>query len=69
MNGANAVQAMLGAIWPSFLTLENDIPENQGTATNTMVAFFLFWLAHFPFLYMRPNQLRWLFIAKTVIVP
>ena len=69
MNGANAVQVMLGAMWPSFLTLPNHIPKDQGIATNTLVAFFLFWLAHLPFLYMRPNQLRWLFIAKSVIVP
>ncbi|KAE9967294.1 hypothetical protein EG328_008297 [Venturia inaequalis] len=69
MNGANTVRVMLGAIWPSFLTLENSIPESQGIATNTMVSFFLFWLAQIPFLYMHPNNLRWLFMAKTVIVP
>lgn len=69
MNGANTVRVMLGAIWPSFLTLENTIPESQGIATNTMISFFLFWLAQIPFLYMHPNNLRWLFMAKTIIVP
>ena len=60
---------MLGAIWPSFLTMKNHIPESQGIATNTMIAFFLFWLFQIPFLYMHPNNLRWLFMAKSVIVP
>lgn len=69
MNGANTVRVMIGAIWPSFLTLENQIPESQGIATNTMVSFFIFWLIQIPFLCMHPNNLRWLFMAKSVIVP
>ncbi|KAF4313539.1 putative ncs1 allantoate transporter protein [Botryosphaeria dothidea] len=69
MNGANTVRVMLGAIWPSFLTLPNHIPEDEGIETNTMIAFFLFWLAQIPFLYMHPNNLRWLFMVKSVIVP
>lgn len=69
MNGANAVRVMIGAIWPSFLTLKNDIPESQGIETNTMVSFLLFWLFSTPFLLMHPNDLRWLFMAKTIIVP
>jgi NCS1 family nucleobase:cation symporter-1 len=69
MNGANAVRVMIGAIWPSFLTLKNDIPESQGIETNTMVSFLLFWLLSTPFLLMHPNDLRWLFMAKTIIVP
>ena len=68
-NGANTVRVMLGAIWPSFLTLPNHIPESQGIATNTMISFLIFWIAQIPFLYMHPNNLRWLFMAKSVIVP
>jgi len=52
MNGANTVRVMLGAIWPSFLTMKNTIPLNQGITTNTMISFVLFWLAQLPFLYM-----------------
>lgn len=69
MNGANTIRVMLGAIWPSFLTLKNDLPADAGITTNTMVAFFLFWLIQIPFLYMHPNNLRWLFMVKSVIVP
>ena len=69
MNGANTVRVMIGAIWPSFLTLKNTIPESQGIATNTMISFFIFWLAQIPFLVMHPNKLRWLFMVKSIIVP
>jgi nucleobase:cation symporter-1, NCS1 family len=69
MNGANTVRVMIGAIWPSFLTLKNHIPESQGIDDATMISFFLFWLAQVPFLCMHPNQLRILFMAKSVIVP
>ncbi|KAL6173526.1 hypothetical protein ACJQWK_01071 [Exserohilum turcicum] len=69
MNGANAVRVMIGAIWPSFLTMKNDIPKSQGIDTATMISFFLFWLGSLPFLVMHPNQLRWLFMAKSIIVP
>lgn len=69
MNGANTVRVMLGAIWPSFLTLPNHIPESQGIDDATMISFFLFWLGQLPFLFMHPNQLRFLFMAKSIIVP
>ncbi|KAL6704511.1 hypothetical protein ACN47E_008140 [Coniothyrium glycines] len=69
MNGANSVRVMIGAIWPSFLTLHNGIPESQGIETNTMISFFIFWLLSVPFLCMHPNTLRWLFMAKSIIVP
>ena len=51
------------------LTLKNTISEDQGIETNTMISFFLFWLLSVPFLCMHPNNLRWLFMAKSVIVP
>ncbi|KAL4940458.1 hypothetical protein BDV06DRAFT_213442 [Aspergillus oleicola] len=69
VNGANSVRVMIGAIWPSFLELENTIPEDQGITSNTMVAYLVFWIVQFPFLWMSPNQLRWLFLVKSVLVP
>lgn len=69
VNGGNAVRVMLGAIWPSYLTLPNGIPESQGITTNGMVGFLIFWLVQFPFLCLHPNRLRWLFTVKSVLVP
>ncbi|KAJ5502746.1 hypothetical protein N7463_005620 [Penicillium fimorum] len=69
VNGGNAVRVMIGAIWPSFLNLHNGIPESQGITTSGMIGFFLFWLLQVPFLCMHPNNLRWLFTVKSVVVP
>lgn len=69
MNGANTVRVMLGAIWPSFLRLHNPLPASADIDTQTMICFFLFWLIQVPFLLLHPNQLRWLFMAKSIIVP
>ncbi|CEJ59788.1 Putative NCS1 allantoate transporter [Penicillium brasilianum] len=69
VNGGNSVRVMIGAIWPSYLTLHNDIPESQGITTNGMVAFLIFWIFQFPFLCMHPNKLRWLFTIKSIVVP
>ncbi|KAJ5973204.1 hypothetical protein N7481_010414 [Penicillium waksmanii] len=69
VNGANAVRVMIGAIWPSYLTLHNDIPESQGITTNTMIGFLIFWIVQLPFLCLHPNRLRWLFTVKSVLVP
>lgn len=69
VNGGNAVRIMLGAIWPSFLTLPNGIPKSQGITTSEMVGYLIFWVIQFPFLCMHPNRLRWLFVVKSVIVP
>ena len=69
VNGGNAVRIMLGAIWPSFLTVHNGIPQSQGISTNGMVGYLIFWIFQFPFLCMHPNKLRWLFAVKSILVP
>jgi hypothetical protein len=69
VNGGNSVRVMIGAIWPSYLDLHNDIPASQGITTNGMVAFLIFWIFQFPFLCMHPNKLRWLFTIKSIVVP
>ncbi|CEN62715.1 hypothetical protein ASPCAL09347 [Aspergillus calidoustus] len=69
VNGGNSVVVMLGAIWPSFLNIPNGLPEGEGITTQGMVGFLLFWLFQIPFLLVHPNQLRWLFLFKSIIVP
>jgi NCS1 nucleoside transporter family len=69
VNGGNSVRVMIGAIWPSYLDLHNDIPASQGITTNGMVAFLIFWIFQLPFLCMHPNKLRWLFTIKSMVVP
>ena len=69
MNGANAVRALITAMAPGFMSVPNGIPPEQGVASNQMISFFIFWCIQLPFLYMRPNTLRWLFVAKAIYVP
>jgi len=38
-------------------------------STRDMTSYFLFWLAQLPFFFLNPNQLRWAFLLKTVVVP
>ena len=63
------MQVMITAIWPSFGRLPNHIAASEGITTAGMISFFLFWLMQVPFLYMHPNNLRYLFIAKSIVVP
>ncbi|OKL61105.1 hypothetical protein UA08_03326 [Talaromyces atroroseus] len=69
VNGGNSVAVMLGAIWPSFLHIPNTLPAGEGITTQGMVGFLLFWLLQIPFLMVHPNRLRYLFLAKSIIVP
>jgi len=34
-----------------------------------MLCFFLYWLIQFPFMFISPQKIRWLFLAKAAIVP
>ena len=69
MNGANAVRVMIGAIWPSFLQIPNGIRPGEGIPTAGMVGFVVYWVVQFPFLCIRPDRVRWVFLAKAVLVP
>ncbi|WEW60093.1 hypothetical protein PRK78_005578 [Emydomyces testavorans] len=69
MNGGNAVRNMIGAIWPSFLDMKNTISEEQGITTNGMISYVVYFILQFPFLCIHPNKLRWMFIAKSTVVP
>ena len=33
-----------------------------------MISYFIFWLIQFPFMLVSPQKIRWLFIAKAIIV-
>lgn len=56
---------MLQAVFGShFTSIPNSIPVSVGFTTQQMLAFFLYWLIHIPFVFFRPNQLKWLFTLK-----
>ena len=58
---------MLKALFPSIANIPNRL--NGDITTTGMLCYFLFWLLQFPFLFISPHSLRWLFLAKALIVP
>ena len=34
-----------------------------------MLSYFIYWTIQFPFLLVSPQRIRWLFLAKMIIVP
>src|ERR1700761_9293884 len=60
---ANILRAIFGH---NYTDIPNHIPASQGITSAGLVAFFLFWLIHLPFTFLRPYQLKWLFNLKVV---
>jgi NCS1 family nucleobase:cation symporter-1 len=76
---------MLKAIWPSIAHLPNHLPPSTNITTSGarqlvfieyilkysegMICFFLYWSIQFPFMFVSPQKIRWLFLAKSIIVP
>jgi NCS1 family nucleobase:cation symporter-1 len=61
---------MLAAIWPSLPTrIPNDLPSSANTTSVDLLCFFLFWIISLPFLYIHVSKLRWLFVAKMILIP
>jgi len=67
--GSALVGNMLRAIFGhAYTDIPNHIPKSVGITTAGMLAFFLFWLAHMPFTFLRPYHLKWFFNVKTCIM-
>jgi len=76
---------MLKAIWPSIAKMPNLLPASanitsSGAPSPTLwvicltlligfLCYFLYWLIQFPFLFVSPHKIRWLFFAKGVLTP
>ncbi|KAF4624327.1 hypothetical protein G7Y89_g13845 [Cudoniella acicularis] len=68
-SGASFMSNILRCIFGhKFTDIPNHILESVGITTSGMLAFFLFWLVHFPFCAFRPYQLRGFFWFKSIIV-
>jgi len=61
----NMLRCIFGHKWTD---IPNHIPASQGINSAGLLAFFLFWLVHFPFCAFRPYQLRKFFWFKAIIV-
>jgi len=68
-SGASFMSNILRCIFGhNFTDIPNHIPASIGITSANMLAFFLFWLVHFPFCAFRPYQLRAFFWFKSIIV-
>ncbi|KAK5136155.1 hypothetical protein LTR08_003992 [Meristemomyces frigidus] len=67
--GGQCLQVMISAIWPSFNHFENRLPASANVTSAELLCFFLFIIVQLPLLYLHVSNLRYLFMAKTVIMP
>ena len=45
------------------------MPGQKLILSKGMICYFLYWLIQFPFMFVSPQKIRWLFLAKAMIVP
>lgn len=67
--GGQCLQIMISAIWPSFDDFPNHLPESAHVTSAELLCFFLFILVQLPLLWLHVSSLRYMFMAKTVVMP
>ncbi|KAK7203033.1 permease for cytosine/purines, uracil, thiamine, allantoin-domain-containing protein [Myxozyma melibiosi] len=67
--GAECVRTVLFAIWPSFRTLKNTLPESANITTNFMISWFIYFLLCIPVHLIKIENTRWYFLFKTCLTP
>lgn len=67
--GSECVYQMLKAIWPSVQHVPNRLSPSANITTVGMMCYFLYWLIQFPFMFVSPQRIRWLFLVKALVVP
>ncbi|THU82470.1 NCS1 nucleoside transporter family [Dendrothele bispora CBS 962.96] len=65
---SSCTAVMIGAIWPSFQTIPNHIPEHIGITTQGMVAYIVAWTIQLPFLVIPPVKMKYLFVVKSIVM-
>ncbi|KAF5374309.1 hypothetical protein D9758_004637 [Tetrapyrgos nigripes] len=56
--GGQSTKVVIAAIWPSFLTMKNTLPESAHMETNDCIAVIVFWVASLPWLIIPPEYYR-----------
>ncbi|KAK9448188.1 permease for cytosine/purines, uracil, thiamine, allantoin-domain-containing protein [Limtongia smithiae] len=67
--GAECVQSMLYAIWPSFRNVPNRLPENANITTQFMTAYIIYFVTCLPCHYVGVHKMKWLFLIKAIATP
>jgi len=58
---------MIGAIWPSFHSLKNTLPEGLGIDTQEMIGFLVLFIFQAPLALIPVHKLKWFFSVKAYI--
>lgn len=61
---AVALRAIFGSAWER---IPNTLPASAGITSANLLAFFVFWIVQFPFMFVHPVVIRHLFVAKSVV--
>lgn len=56
-------------LWCASTTMPLSKSYTNAHLSEGMICYFLYWLIQFPFLLVSPQKIRWLFLAKAIIVP
>lgn len=67
--GSECVYQMIRAIWPSVANIPNRLPEGANITTSGIMCYFIYWIIQFPFMFISPQKLRYIFALKSAIVP
>jgi hypothetical protein len=67
--GGTAVTQIITAIWPSYGSLHSSLPASASITSKGLISYFMYHVLHTPFLFIRPDKLKWMFLAKTILVP
>ncbi|KAK2746747.1 hypothetical protein FQN55_005474 [Onygenales sp. PD_40] len=60
------LRCIFGDLW---YKMPNHLPESSGTTSRDLLAFFLFWFIQFPFQFVHPTRIRFIFAAQAIVVP
>lgn len=63
-----AVKVVIGAIWPSFYTLHNTLPESSGIELNTFIGLIIFAAVSYVLLLIPPERYRKPFVVGSVLI-
>ncbi|KAF2084926.1 cytosine-purine permease [Saccharata proteae CBS 121410] len=65
--GAECVDTILRAIWPSFANIPNHLPESANITTEMMISYVIYFIVVLPFHWIHPRNLKLFFTIKSCL--
>ncbi|EPQ31101.1 uncharacterized protein PFL1_01290 [Pseudozyma flocculosa PF-1] len=67
--GGQCITLVLRCLAPSYNNIHNGLSDSAGVTTRDFLSFFLFSLISLPIVYLKPQDVKWFFTVKSVVVP